>query len=58
MPTVKPTPAQAKLLRCIERCPKGYYLSPKEDISAQVLYRLGLIRLVGITAYPVEKVKA
>lgn len=44
--------AQKTLLARIKRCPKGYALNPREDVSAQILYREGLIELVGITAYP------
>ena len=46
---------QSLLLKRINRCPKGYYLAPKEDLSAQILYAAGLIRIVGITAYPKEE---
>jgi hypothetical protein len=48
------SPAQSKLLRLIQRCPKGYALKPKEDLTAQILYAAGLIRLIGIVAYPKE----
>ena len=48
------SPAQHALLKRINRCPKGYYLSPKEDLSAQILLRAGLIRLYGVTAFPKE----
>lgn len=43
---------QNLLLKRINRCPKGYYLSPKEDGSARILLAAGLIRIVGVTAYP------
>jgi hypothetical protein len=42
------------LLKRINRCPKGYFLSKKEDLSAQILFREGLIRLYGVTAFPKE----
>ena len=47
-------PAQRALLKRINRCPKGYYLKPKEDQSAQILFRAGLIKIHGVTAYPKE----
>ncbi|MFA6063996.1 MAG: hypothetical protein WC736_15515 [Gallionella sp.] len=50
---MKLSETQQKLLARIKRA-KVYALNPKEDISAQILFRAGLIRLVGITAYPVE----
>lgn len=49
------SPTQNALLKRINRCPKGYALDPKEDRSAQILYRAGLIRIAGITAYPKEE---
>jgi hypothetical protein len=50
--------AQSKLLARIKRCPKtGYYLSPKEDTSAQILFRAGLIEIHGVTAYPKKEAK-
>ncbi|MCK9361648.1 hypothetical protein M0Q28_05525 [Patescibacteria group bacterium] len=50
--------AQSKLLARINRCPKtGYYLSPKEDLSAQILFRAGLIEIHGVTAWPKKEAK-
>lgn len=46
------TGPQKKLLARINRCPKGYALSPREDVTARVLYGAGLIEIVGITAWP------
>ena len=46
------TGPQKKLLARINRCPKGYALNPKEDVTARILYREGKIELVGITAWP------
>ena len=51
------TAPQKKLLARINRCPKGYALKPKEDISATILFEARLIRIVGITAYPKEEGK-
>mgnify|MGYP001220106069 FL=1 len=48
------SPAQKLLLRLISRCPKGYALKRKEDITALILYEADLINLVGIVAYPKE----
>ena len=48
------SPAQHALLKRINRCPKGYYLSKKEDLSAQILFRAGLTQIHGVTAYPKE----
>lgn len=45
---------QSALLKRIQRCPKGYALKPKEDLTAQILHEAGLIRLIGIVAYPKE----
>jgi hypothetical protein len=44
--------AQSALLKRIQRCPKGYALTRKEDVTAAILFQAGLIRLIGITAYP------
>jgi hypothetical protein len=51
------SPAQHALLKRINRCQKGYFLSKKEDLSAQILFRAGMIQLYGVTAYPIQEVK-
>jgi hypothetical protein len=50
---MKLSEVQQKLLARIKRA-KVYALNPKEDISAQILYRAGLIELTGITVRPKE----
>ena len=48
------SPAQKLLLRLVNRCPKGYALRRREEVTAAILFEAGLIQIIGIVAYPKE----